>query len=473
MSRSVSAGATSRAQSQVRRADRRRPDPTLRAARSGGPGRSSLLTICIIWTLIVFMIVPEDFNYGGHLTATFLPTEGSTLSRVTWLALLGLGVAVPLSRFGLALKLVRQINPYMLVYIGLAVASIAWSNDPGVTIRRLVRTATFLLDAMSLALVGWNATRFQSTVRTILVIILGGSIIFGLLEPKLAIEQSTSSELVGAWRGLTTHKNALGSLAATGVVLWAHAWLSKECRWWTVAMGGGVAVACLVLSRSSTSLMAGACTAFFLVLLLRSPRSMRRYLPYVVGLFVCILLIYGLAVLHLVPGSNLVLSPITMITGKDQTFSNRADIWAILTNHIALHPFAGSGFGAYWVGAVPNSPSYEMLARLGYYPAEGHNGYLDVINDLGALGGFALLGYVIAYVRQALRIFAVARTQGALYLAILFQQLMGNLSESHWFNAMSVDFVFVTITTVCMARTAVDLQPRPHPKSSGLVGQRQ
>ena len=93
----------------------------------------------------------------------------------------------------------------------------------------------------------------------------------------------------------------------------------------------------------------------------------------------------------------------------------------------------------------------EMLQRLYFYPTESHNGYLDVINDLGYIGGVCLIGYLITYVRQGLRIFKLYRTQGALFLALIFEQLIANLSEARWWNSLCNEYVIVTIATVAMA----------------------
>ena len=196
--------------------------------------------------------------------------------------------------------------------------------------------------------------------------------------------------------------------------------------------------------------MAAAFASVLLVMLLRSPPGLRRYLPYLVGIFVILLLTYSLAVLNLLPGSGTLLSPITALTGKDLSFSGRTAIWEIINRHIALHPVLGSGYGAYWV-QIPESPSMEMLQRLYFYPTESHNGYLDVINDLGYVGGVCLIGYLITYVRQGLRIFKLYRTQGALFLALIFEQLIANLSEARWLNSLCNEFVIVTIATVAMA----------------------
>jgi O-antigen ligase len=338
---------------------------------------------------------------------------------------------------------------------------------------------------VALALVAWNSTRFQSVVRPILTIMLIGSLLFGIAYPKLAIDQSTSAELLNAWHGLATQKNGLGSLAGMGVLLWLHALLSKESQWWRVLIGGGAAVTCLILSRSSTSLMAAIFASLLLLMLMRSPTTLRRYMPYLIAAFVGTLLLYSLAVLNIVPGLSFVLKPITLLTGKDLTFSGRTAIWAIINEHIADSPLLGTGYGAYWIGSVVSSPSYEMIRRLYFYPTEGHNGYLDVINDLGAVGGIILLGYLLTYLRQGLRLYATVRVQGALYLGLLFQQLVANLSESRWFNVLSIEFVIVSLATFAMGRLLLQQQierrhaaaaaaataPPPVPRSAQRVRQ--
>jgi O-antigen ligase len=425
---------------------------------TSGQRRSSVAATIAIWVLAVYTTCPPDFEYEA--VGKGMPTEGSPMSRVVWLSLLAFGVGVTLSRSGAALKLLRKVNPYLLVFLALVALSTMWSIESEVTIRRFIRATTIILDATAFALLDGRTTSFQSVVRPILTMLLVGSMIFVATDPQLAIEQDKFAAVLNAWHGLTTQKNALGSEAAIALILWLHAWLTNERPKWQTGLGLAVSLICLVKSRSSTAIMAAAFSAPLLFVLIRPPAGLRRYLPYLIGMFTAVLLLYSLAVLNLLPGSNILLSPITMVTGKDLTFSNRTAIWAVINEHIALRPLLGSGFGAYWVD-VPDSPSQEMRRRLWFYPTEGHNGYLDVINDLGAVGALCLLAYLITYLRQGLRIFAVLRPQGALYLALLFDQMIGNLFESHWFNILNCEFVIMTSATLAMARLSVDLQNRP------------
>jgi O-antigen ligase len=188
--------------------------------------------------------------------------------------------------------------------------------------------------------------------------------------------------------------------------------------------------------------------AFFVLLLLRPPGVMRRQMPYFVGLFATAVLVYALAVLNILPGLSGILTPIASITGKDLTFSGRTNIWYVLRLHISQHPLLGTGYEAYWIGPVPTSPSYEMIKMLWFYPTEGHNGYLDVLNDLGYVGLICLMAYFIVYLRHGLELMRLEKARGALYLALIFRAFLADMSESHWFSVTSIDFVIFTMANI-------------------------
>jgi O-antigen ligase len=269
-------------------------------------------------------------------------------------------------------------------------------------------------------------------------------------------------ELLGAWRGLASHKNGLGDLACIALILWFHAGLTREVRPLRAVAGGAIALTCLILSRSSTSLVATVFVATITLLLLRAPRGLRPYLPYFIVTLVAMLVLYALAVLDLVPGLGTLLAPVTALTDKGTSLTGRTQIWQIIAEHIRLHPLFGSGYAAYWTAApTSGTDSYEFINRMGaFYPGSAHNGYLEVVNDLGWVGFICLLGYMLTYVRQSLQLTTLDRNQAALYLALYLQQAITNLAETHWFSVLSVDFVIMTLATFALARGLLDHQMR-------------
>lgn len=438
------------------------PNPATPAAAPAGwvrDDRYSVVLTAMICTLTVLMIVPEGFNYESLGTAA-APQAGSPLSRLLWLALLGGGLLVLLWRASVAWLLLRFVNPFLLLFMVLAAASVVWSIEPSVTVRRLVRLLTILLVCTAYVLAGWHRHRFQDVMRPLLTGVLLASIVFGIVNPTLAIHQETSAELVGAWRGIANHKNTLGALSSIGLILWFHAWLLKEVRPWPALWGGATAATCLLLSRSSTSLMTSVFVILFLLLLLRGPIGLRRYMPLFTTLFVLGLLTYAVAVLRLVPGADLLLKPVVWLTGKDMSFTGRSEIWEIIVEHIKLNPLLGSGYGAYWTGPRWGTPSFVFEQKMYFYPGSAHNGYLEICNDLGAVGLLCLAGYMLAHVAGSVQLWHHDRGQAALYLGLFFQQGISNLSETHWLSVLNVDVVIITLASMALARGLLELRLR-------------
>ena len=429
-----------------------RLEPATPAMRLVADDRFGWLTAAIIGLLIVYLTVPDGLDYSVKDEID----TGSAATKVLWIGLFAVSVLLILWRGSLAVLLAGRTNLFIFAFIALAAFSVLWSIEASFTLKRTFRLLTFLAAAASFCLVGWHERRFQNVVRPILTLLMAGSLIFGMLSPELAIEQSEQAELMGAWHGLAMQKNSLGALAGIGTILWLHAGLAREVSALRALLGGLLCGACLVLSRSSTSLMATAFAMLLLVMVLRASGSLRPYLAYLVTMFTALLLLYSLAVLHLVSGLDFVLTPITAMTGKDLTFSGRTAIWDIINEHISMRPLLGSGYGAYWIGPIPGTPSYEFVDRLAFYPSQSHNGYLEIVNDLGLAGGLCLLGFLIVYVRQSLALMKSDQLQAALYLSLFFQQLIGNLSEARWFLSTSVDFAIMIIASVALARALLN-----------------
>jgi exopolysaccharide production protein ExoQ len=405
-----------------------------------GDRPGSKFTTFLLILLFGIMILPQGLDYTGSTTS--MPTSGDSSSRAVWLILLFGGIYLLARYSARTLVFIKSLNPFLILFMALATISTIWSIDPGVTIRRVIRIWTIVPVCAAFVLVGWHPRRFQNVLRTLLTCVMIASVIFVYVNPALAVHSPlASAELANAWHGITTGKNLFGSLAGACLVLWLHAWLSKQASFLSIVFGVALSATCLIKSRSSASMMATIFAVVFMLLLLRSPGSLRRYMPAFVTLFGALVVTYILAVLHLVPGLDFILQPIVMFSGKDLTFTGRTNIWYILQLHIRLRPLLGSGYGAYWVGPQPSSPSYAMLQWLYFYPNEGHNGYLDMVNDLGLVGGGCLFAYLGSYLRSAL------------YLTLLFRGLLADMSESHWFSVLSVDFVVMTLATTALARS--------------------
>jgi O-antigen ligase len=286
---------------------------------------------------------------------------------------------------------------------------------------------------------------------TILVI----SLLIGIVSPESVKEIGTDISQKDAWHGITFQKNQFGIMASLAAIICFHRLLSPGRRSpWTIA-GVVIALTCLSLSRSSTSLMETILALGFMVLVMRVPIVKQRFSALVVVTIFTTILVYELAVQNLIPGVGTLLAPILHLTGKDMTFSSRSIIWDVIKEHSRAAPWLGTGYGAYWTGPNPGSPSYVFMHLMYFYPTESHNGYLEVLNDLGRVGLICLLAFLVCFVRQALQLMPFDRPQATLYLALLFQQMVDNLSESEWFSRTATCTILILVST-CLSRARVE-----------------
>ena len=455
----------------IRKPPRRTRGPSSHAERLAPKTRpfdsriAAFLAVAVYCLLVVRVLVPGFFDYGPNSGMIGIAERDAVFNKITWLTFAGVSAALVFARASAATRLLRETNHFYVALVILATCSTIWSIDRTATLARVFHVFTVFLACSAVTLIDWQERRFQNVTRPIFTALVLGSLIFGLVAPELAIDPPIPPDTKFYWHGLADQKNQLGALASIGVIFWVHAWASREVKLFKAALWGGLSADCLILSRSSTSILVTILVCGFLMLMLRSTPGIRRYMPYVIGLIVVVTLLYGMAVLNVVPGLDSILTPITDLAGKDRTFSNRARIWQIIQEHISHSPFLGTGYGAYWTGPRASSPSFVFIYKMFFYPGESHNGYLEIINDLGYAGLLLLIGYIWLFIRECLRLLKTHYAQASLYLAMLFQQLLTNLSESHWFF-LQVDFVMFTLATLCLARSRMSREAPPRINSA-------
>jgi O-antigen ligase len=463
-----------------------RATPTSFAVASG-PNRSWLVdrkytpvVTLMFYTVMLLVTVPVPDTlfhpqYGEFHNYT---PEPSRLYETLKASVLIISVAVLIWRFSFAALLAREVNRFLIAFLVLALLSTSWSIEPAITLKQSVLLFLDCAACCACVMVGWYERRFQEILRSFLTALMIGSLIFCIFWPDLAKEQGTTVSLEGAWHGLTGQKNALGHAASITTLLWLHGLLTKEVKIWKFALGFSAGIACLILSRSSTAMFCALFSNVLLLLLLRGPKAKRRYLVFMVTVFAALILVYSLAALNIVPGLDFLLQPFIATTGKDATFSGRTHIWAVLREHISHQPLLGSGYGAYWgVGPLPRSPSTATMEKYSnYYPSEGHNGYLENLNDLGYIGLMCLLGFLVVFLRQSLAQLKIGYEQVTIYVALLLEELVSNMTSSEWLQPGSLSTPIVMLATFALARALVDQrlhgQPQQIPEATRRIRRR-
>jgi exopolysaccharide production protein ExoQ len=428
-------------------------------SKAGSAGLLILLSI-LFWS-IFYQNLPN--NLDGFASKGPIVTE-NIADRIIKVVMILVSVYAIVARWSTARLLAKNFNLGAAAFLVLAPLSAAWSIEPADTLLRCVSLASIVLICFAICVTGWHRQRLQQLSIPPLMLILVASLVVGIIMPDRITEIGTDLSQKDAWHGITHGKNEFGMIASLGVIFCANKWLSREALpIWPLA-GTVTAFTCLVLSRSNTSMIATLVGVFSMVLVMRVAVIRQRFTNHVVIGFAATILLYESVIQNLLPGVNTLLAPIMRLTGKDTTFSARTIIWGVLKEHIQGAPYLGTGYGAYWTGPFPTSPSYVFVPLMYFYPTEGHNGYLDVVNDLGMVGLCCVLAFLLCYIRQALQLMRFDRNQAALYLALLFQEMVMNMSESDWFSRTST-FTVIILAIVCLSRAVLDgrLHARPIP----------
>lgn len=411
-----------------------------------------MLLLSILFCYIIYLNLPDSLN--GLVTFKPVPTAGP-IDRFFKLGTIGVSLILIAVRWSVVSRVVKTTNPGLVALLALVPLSVLWSIDPPATLLRFITLASIVLLCFAISLAPWNPRRFQGVVIPPLMFVVISSLLIGLVNRDAVMEIGEGISLQDAWKGVTHSKNQFGMMAGTAVVVCFNRWLSREGNLpWAIA-GTITAFLGLALSRSNTSFFATLLALLMMVMVLRVPIVKSRYTTHVVIGVCATIVVYQLAILGMIPGAGKLLSPIMQMTGKDMTFSSRTGIWDIVKQNIAAHPWLGSGYGAYWNAENPNAPSHIFTWLMYFYPTESHNGYLEIRSDLGAVGLSCLLLYLSWFVWQGLQYMQVDRNQATLFLALLAQQLVINMSESDWLSRSNTCAV-LTLATTCMSRALAE-----------------
>jgi len=425
-----------------------------------------VVMLSILFWLIFYQNLP--WSLDGFASASKSSGGGSAVNigdRIIKVGTLAISLYLIANRWSLTRALAKNINVGAAALLVLAPLSALWSIEPTATLLRFTTLASFVLLCFAISLAGWHRQRFQQLALTPLMLILVASLVAGVLYPDRITEIGNDISQRNAWHGITHGKNEFGMMSSMALIMCANRWLAREGRThWAIA-GSIISLVCLLLSRSNTSLFATLVGVLTMVLIMRVPVIRQRHSTLVVVCIAATILLYELVIQNVLPGVNTLLAPVMSLTGKDTTFSARTIIWDVIKQHIQGAPYLGTGYGAYWLGPVPSSPSYVFLPLMYFYPTEAHNGYLDIVNDLGLVGLVCLLVFLIWYIRQALQLMPTDRSQAALYVALLFQEMVINMSESDFFSRTST-FAILLLAVTCLSRAGLEARLRaPSPGS--------
>jgi len=307
----------------------------------------------------------------------------------------------------------RRTPKTLVLFLALAVVSIAWSAYPGASalgvVAQLATTAGGVFLGLRLsreALLGALSHAFRW--------ILGLSLLFELIvavfvrqpilpltpaeaEPAGRVPQAFywSRDLIfhgGPIQGIVGNSNLLAMIALLAVIVFSIQVADRRRRRGSAVAWLVIAVLTLALTRSATVTAAMLAVVVVLAFALwarrvGAERRMPVYVVAIVGLLALVALVSGFS------------SRIPALFGKSEDLTGRLDIWDKVIGLAQQRPVFGWGWVSYWAPWV--KPFDGLATRNGVEYLQAHNAWLDVWLQLGIVGLIVFILLILSTLGRA------------------------------------------------------------------------
>jgi O-antigen ligase len=422
------------------------PQLTLPRVSEPARGLSGLSAIlCAISLFLLLMVVIVGLNPLAAHKAVSATGEGNVLRQGIYIVLFGFILVA--AKFFTDLGILFRVPLAIMLLVTWCWISLFWAIEPSVASRRLLLTC-IIIWTVFIAVEKTGYERTLIAIQAALVLALIANYVAVIISPGTAIHQVADVvdlNLIGNWRGVLPQKNFAGAVCAFTILVFLFA--SSNLK---LVLRLAVVVAAsyfLYRSSSKTSMGLVALAVVFGALYLKyAPKFRALIIPIV-------LIITGSAIAF----GQRFWPEIIAHFGRD-SLTGRGLIWSVLGLYIQDHWLLGSGYGSFW-NIGPDSPVYfythSWVAQLG----NGHNGYLDLLVEIGAPGlALAVLSLILIPLTKLLISRTIPRQQGAFLVAMLIFCVGHNGTESSIMDRDMIVQVFLMLTLAL-----INLTTRPPP----------
>lgn len=323
----------------------------------------------------------------------------------------------------------------MALAIGWFWISLIWAIDPLIALRRLLLT-TMIVWTIFMMVEEYGYERTVKATMGFLAVMLFLNYAAIALTPSTAIHSAMDSMdkgLIGDWRGLLPQKNFTGAVCALTILFFVFGGqrLNVVLRLLVIL----AAAYYLYRTQSKTSAgMLGLSVAVGAIYMWLNPRVRVLLIP-VVAVVGIGLMMYWIA------SWDEVLGPFE----KRDALTGRVQIWPHLIAYARDHIITGAGYGSFWnIGEA--SPIYQYSKNWVSEIGNGHNGYIDLLIQVGAPG--LILAVVAAFLAPLGKLLAdtsASRSRGALLIGIIVFSAGHNMTESSLFDRDVIIQVFLML----------------------------
>ena len=384
----------------------------------------------LVLLLFTSALIPLLYAHGGTITAAD-ESQGDPKVQVVWAIIYLITFLLLATRWKYAVQVAAR-GKVLWVLVGIALASVLWSDLPGTTLRQSVALIGTTAFGVYLA-ARYEIGEQQRLVAWALAIAAVLSLAFALALPTYG---ASSGVDVPGWRGVYSQKNQLGSTMALSTLVFLFLVLTSRKRRWIAGACLLLSFGLVILSKSMSALVV--CTVLLALFPVYS--VLRWRITLAVPLLTGTWLLVGGVVFWILSHAEAILGTL----GRNATLTGRTGVWALVLAMIRERPWLGYGYGGFWASG---KGAYFSFALNGFEPTSAHNGFLDLWLQLGLLGvAVFVFTFLLALLRAAAWAHLSKSTESLWPLMYLTFMLLYSITESSIMNRNDIFWALYAAT---------------------------
>jgi O-antigen ligase len=378
--------------------------------------------------------------------------EGSPVDAAVFSALIMAGILI-LARRKIDWQTLLLNNKWIVLYFLYCLASMAWSDEPTLLMKRWVKDLGNPIMALVILTERRPYEAVGAVLRRLAFLLLPLSVVFIKYYPVLG--RGYHADGSPMFTGVGQQKNDLGLMCLVAGIYGFWELLRRRDNTNPTFIQQHKIIAVVVIGMLAWLLrMCDSQTSFVClvaaVLLLLLGRIARRPAT-IFGVLLSAVVAWPLA--EMLNLNELALS----FLGRDPTLTDRTTIWQVLET-FEVNPFVGTGFMSFWTGARLE----ELWRLLGAPLNQAHNGYLEQYLNLGYIGVAFIAVIVLSGLLKVRRHLNDDPAAGILRLCFIVSAVLYNYAEASFYG---MNNMWMLLLLGCLE---VPRQRQPHAVVIGL-----
>jgi len=402
-----------------------------------------------LWVPTIWFLYIASKPIGLWLPSSYATPDSSPLDIAFLIILMFIALRILIQRRFDWVNAIK-LNAWPIILITLWLVSIVWSDIPFVSFKRWIREFQAMLMAFIVLSEPSPHKAMESIIRRMGFILIPFSPVLIKYFPqygRLYYGRFGSQQ----WTGVAMQKNGLGCICFIAIFfsIWS---ILKRRREYSAPLFKYQTFVEIIIIIISLWLMGGPNSDIFYVATAFYALTLGLFIHWglhILGkrgiyigvrslmIVIAVVIIIGIATVFT---SASFMGDFASVVGRNSTLTGRTEIWAGLLPIAMQKPILGSGFGGFWT----------WQTRTVHGVSEAHNGYLEVLLDLGFSGILFVSFFLLSSCQKAYKELFRNFDFGVLWISFIMMTVVYNITASSinsFCNPLMAILLFLSVSS--------------------------